>query len=59
MSTTDIGGLMTRLGLAAVAAASTLAVVGAETKNEALTRAAAAIHFMCQDSEQIIDTNAE
>src|SRR3954449_2362762 len=34
---------MTRLGTAAVAAASVLAVVGTETKNEALTRAAAAI----------------
>ena len=43
MSTTDIGELMTRLGMAAVAAASALAVVGTETKNEALTRAAAAI----------------
>jgi len=43
VSTTDIGELMTRLGMAAVAAASALAVVGTETKNEALTRAAAAI----------------
>ena len=43
MSTTDIGELMTRLGMAAVAAASALAVVGTETKNQALTRAAAAI----------------
>ena len=43
MSTTDIGELMTRLGIAAVAAASALAVVGTETKNEALTRAARAI----------------
>jgi len=34
---------MTRLGIAAVAAASALAVVGTETKNEALTRAARAI----------------
>lgn len=43
MSTTDIGELMTRLGIAAVAAASALAVVGTETKNEALNRAATAI----------------
>jgi len=43
VSTTDIGELMTRLGMAAVAAASALAVVGTETKNQALTRAAAAI----------------
>jgi len=43
VSTTDIGELMTRLGIAAVAAASALAVVGTETKNEALTRAARAI----------------
>jgi glutamate-5-semialdehyde dehydrogenase len=37
----DISELMTRLGKAAVAAASALAVVSTETKNEALTRAAA------------------
>jgi glutamate-5-semialdehyde dehydrogenase len=39
----DISDLMTRLGKAAVAAAAALAVVPTETKNEALTRAAAAI----------------
>ena len=43
MSTTDIAELMTGLGKAAVAAASVLAVVATGTKNEALTRAAAAI----------------
>jgi glutamate-5-semialdehyde dehydrogenase len=43
VSTTDIARLMTRLGTAAVAAASALAVIATETKNEALTRAAAAI----------------
>jgi glutamate-5-semialdehyde dehydrogenase len=43
VSTTDIGELMTRLGKGAVAAASALAVVATETKNEALTRAAVAI----------------
>jgi glutamate-5-semialdehyde dehydrogenase len=43
LSTTDISELMTRLGTAAVAAASALAVVGSETKNDALTRAAAAV----------------
>lgn len=39
----DISDLMTRLGKAAVAAAAALAVVPTGTKNEALTRAAAAI----------------
>ena len=55
MSTTDIGELMTRLGIAAVAAASALAVVGTRTKNEALTRAATAIRVR---RAEILEANA-
>jgi glutamate-5-semialdehyde dehydrogenase len=56
VSTTDIGELMTRLGIAAVAAASALAVVGTETKNEALTRAARAIRVR---RAEILEANAQ
>jgi glutamate-5-semialdehyde dehydrogenase len=55
MSTTDIAELMTRRGKAAVAAASTLAVVATETKNAALTRAAAAIRAR---RTEILEANA-
>jgi glutamate-5-semialdehyde dehydrogenase len=51
----DICELMTRLGKAAVAAASALAVVPTETKNEALTRAAAAIRAR---RSEILEANA-
>jgi len=56
VSTTDIGELMTRLGIAAVAAASALAVVGTETKNEALIRAATAIRVR---RAEILEANAQ
>ena len=56
MSTTDIGELMTRLGIAAVAAASALAVVGTETKNDALIRAATAIRVR---RAEILEANAQ
>jgi glutamate-5-semialdehyde dehydrogenase len=46
---------MTRLGIAAVAAASALAVVGTRTKNEALTRAATAIRVR---RAEILEANA-
>src|SRR3954469_18158914 len=46
---------MTRLGTAAVAAASALAVIATETKNEALTRAAAAIRGR---RAEILEANA-
>jgi len=55
MSTTDVAELMTRLGKAAVAAASTLAVVSTETKDAALTRAAAAIRAR---RAEILEANA-
>jgi glutamate-5-semialdehyde dehydrogenase len=51
----DICELMTRMGKAAVAAASALAVVAPETKNEALTRAAAAIRAR---RSEILEANA-
>jgi glutamate-5-semialdehyde dehydrogenase len=51
----DICELMTRLGKAAVAAASALAVVPTETKNEALTRAASAIRAR---RSEILEANA-
>jgi glutamate-5-semialdehyde dehydrogenase len=51
----DISELMTRLGKAAVAAASALAVVPTETKNEALTRAALAIRAR---RSEILEANA-
>lgn len=51
----DIRDLMTRLGEAAVAAAATLAVAATETKNEALTRAAAAIRAR---RSEILEANA-
>jgi glutamate-5-semialdehyde dehydrogenase len=51
----DICELMTRLGKAAVAAASALTVVPTETKNEALTRAAAAIRAR---RSEILEANA-
>jgi len=47
---------MTRLGIAAVAAASALAIVGTETKNEALTRAATAIRVR---RAEILEANAQ
>ena len=56
MSTTEIGELMTRLGIAAVAAASALAVVGTETKNDALIRAATAIRVR---RAEILEANAQ
>ena len=55
MSTADIAGLLTRLGKAANAAASALAVAGTATKNEALTRAAAAIRAR---RGEILEANA-
>jgi glutamate-5-semialdehyde dehydrogenase len=51
----DLSELMTRLGQAAVAAASALAVVPTETKNAALTRAAAAIRAR---RSEILEANA-
>jgi len=56
VSTTEIGELMTRLGIAAVAAASALAVVGTETKNDALIRAATAIRVR---RAEILEANAQ
>jgi len=47
---------MTRLGIAAVAAASALAVVGTETKNDALIRAATAIRVR---RAEILEANAQ
>jgi len=55
MSTGEIAGLMARLGQAAVAAASVLAVTSTGTKNEALTRAAAAIRAR---RGEILEANA-
>jgi glutamate-5-semialdehyde dehydrogenase len=55
VSSTDLGELMTRLGKASVAAASALAVVTTETKNEALTRAAGAIRAR---RTEILEANA-
>jgi glutamate-5-semialdehyde dehydrogenase len=55
VSTTDIAGLMARLGKAAVAAASALAVAATATKNVALTRAAAAIRAR---RAEILEANA-
>src|SRR4051794_1788751 len=55
MSSEGICELMTRLGKAAVASASALAVVATETKNEALTRAAASIRAR---SSEILEANA-
>ena len=55
MSTSEIAGLMARLGQAAVAAASVLAVTSTGTKNEALTRAAAAIRAR---RGEILEANA-
>jgi len=55
MSTTNVAELMTRMGKAAVAAASTLAVVATETKDAALTRAAAAIRAR---RTEILEANA-
>jgi glutamate-5-semialdehyde dehydrogenase len=51
----DIREMLTRLGQAAVAAAATLAVIATETKNEALTRAAAAIRAR---RSEILEANA-
>src|SRR6201996_1991268 len=51
----DMSELMTRLGKSAVAAATALAVVATETKNEALTRAAAAIRAR---RSEILEANA-
>lgn len=56
MSTTDIAELMTRLGKAAVVAASALTVASTGTKNEALTRAAAAIRAR---RSEILEANAQ
>jgi glutamate-5-semialdehyde dehydrogenase len=56
MSTTDIAELMNRLGKAAVTAASALARASTGTKNEALTRAAAAIRARCSE---ILAANAQ
>jgi glutamate-5-semialdehyde dehydrogenase len=56
MSTTDIAEMMTRLGKAAVSAASTLAVASTGTKNEALARAAAAIRAR---RSEILEANAQ
>jgi len=53
---TDIAELMNRLGKAAVAAASALARASTGTKNEALTRAAAAIRARCSE---ILEANAQ
>jgi glutamate-5-semialdehyde dehydrogenase len=55
VSATDIAELMTRLGKAAVAAASALAVAATGTKNEALTRAAATIRAR---RAEILEANA-
>ena len=55
MSTSEIAGLMARLGQAAVAAASVLAVTSTGTKNEALTRAAASIRTR---RSEILEANA-
>ncbi len=56
MSTADIADLMTRMGKAAVSAASALAVASTATKNEALTRAAAAIRGR---RAEILEANAQ
>jgi len=56
MSTADIAELMARLGKAAVAAAAALAVASTGTKNEALTRAAAAIRAR---RSEILEANAQ
>ena len=56
MSATDIADLMTRMGKAAVSAASALAVASTATKNEALTRAAAAIRGR---RAEILEANAQ
>lgn len=55
MSTTEVAELMTRMGKAAVAAAATLAVVATETKDAALTRAAASIRAR---RTEILEANA-
>jgi glutamate-5-semialdehyde dehydrogenase len=55
VGTTDIAGLMTHLGKAAVAAASVLAMAATGTKNEALIRAAGAIRAR---SAEILEANA-
>jgi len=55
MSSEEISDLMTRLGKAAVAAASALATSATETKNAALTRAAAAIRAR---RSEILEANA-
>ena len=55
MSTPEVRELMTRLGKAAVAAASTLAVVATEIKDAALTGAAAAIRTR---QAEILEANA-
>src|SRR6186713_169537 len=51
-----IDELMTRIGQAAVAAASALALVSTETKDAALTRAAAAVRAR---QAEILDANAQ
>jgi glutamate-5-semialdehyde dehydrogenase len=56
MSTADIADLMTRMGKAAVSAASALAVASTATKNEALTRAVAAIRGR---RAEILEANAQ
>jgi glutamate-5-semialdehyde dehydrogenase len=56
MSNTDIAGLMNRLGKAAVAATSALAMAATGTKNEALARAAAAIRAR---RSEILEANAQ
>ena len=56
MSATDIADLMNRMGKAAVSAASALAVASTATKNEALTRAAAAIRGR---RAEILEANAQ
>jgi glutamate-5-semialdehyde dehydrogenase len=55
MFETEISELMTGLGKAAVAAAATLALAATETKNRALTRAAAAIRAR---RSEILEANA-
>jgi glutamate-5-semialdehyde dehydrogenase len=55
MSAPDISELMTRLGKAAVTAASALAVASTSTKNEALTRTAMAIRAR---RAEILEANA-
>src|SRR3569833_2767109 len=55
MSSEEISDLMTRLGKAAVAAASALATSATETKNAALPRAAAAIRAR---RSEILEANA-